>query len=189
MRLRFAFAAATLIALTISSVSAQTSESTPVPAPKKPNFTNMTYMRGKWDCTFRSSRRPTPQYSTIQWSLDSSGYWRTGQRTTHSTDWFPHEFQSTDRVTYDYTAKRWVDVHTDTLGDYDVFISKGFSGQQITWHSIAFSPGTEIAAVSDVTYTKIGNNKIHVITGFKTTAGQGVRIEGNCTRLAGSTNF
>ena len=189
MRPRFGIAAAILIALTLSTVSAQTMESTPAPAPKKPNFTNMTYTRGRWDCTFRSSRRPTPQHSVVQWSSDPSGYWRVGVRTVHATDWFPYEFKGTEKITYDFDSKRWIDVYTDTLGNYDLSTSKGFSSQQITWHSLAFMPGGEVTGVTDTTYTKIGNNKVHVVYGFATTNGHTVRVEGNCTRLAGSTNF
>lgn len=188
MRPHFAITAV-LIALTFSAGVAQTTESTPIPAPKKPNFTNLTYTRGRWDCTTRSSRRPTPIYSVVQWTPDASGYWRVGVRKVHKNDWFPHEITVTDKVGYDYDAKRWVDVQTDSIGGYDLLVSKGFSGQQITWHSLGFMPGGETTGVTDQTFTKIGNNKVHFVYGFATKNGHTVRVEGNCTRLAGSSNF
>jgi hypothetical protein len=55
-----------------------TIEATPVPAPKNPDFSSMQYLLGSWNCTSKSSRRPSASTGTTVNSLDSTGFWMIG---------------------------------------------------------------------------------------------------------------
>ena len=182
MRSVFAFAVTALFALSLGAAHAQMAPSTPIPAPKKPAWGAVSFLVGSWSCWSKSSRRATPIKYTMTYAPDSSGYWLVGKGSSAGASWYPHASTSTDMYTYDFDTKRWVDVYTDSLGNYDLNVSKGFSGGKIMWHSLAFAPSAEVVSATDSTFTKVSANKTTQSYSFMTGKGKKVSVTGACTR-------
>jgi hypothetical protein len=182
MRSPFALLIAAFLALSICPAQAQMAASTPVPAPKKPSFAALAFMEGTWACTSKSSRRPSPIKYTVTWAPDSSGYWLVGKSSNNGSSWFPHPSTGVDMITYDTDAKRWVDSYTDSLGNYDTSVAKGFDGNVITWHSLTTAPGPEIVSFTDSTFTKVSATKSTFSYGFTTAKGKKVTVSGSCMK-------
>ena len=153
-----------------------------MPMPKKPNFAQFNYMLGTWSCTSKSSRRTTPQRMSITWSRDPSGYWFVGRGIMMGTPWFPHGSSGVDMIGYDYDAKRWVDVYTDSLGNYDLAASKGMAGKKMVWHSLVFTPTADMLSVTDQTMVKLSPTKTLMYYGFTAKGGRKVTVTGTCTK-------
>jgi hypothetical protein len=134
-------------------------ESTPAPAPPKPDFSSMKYLLGAWSCTTKSSRRPTAATWTTTNSLDSTGYWMIGHDVGHKTPWFPFESTGIDKMTYDADGKRWIDIYTDDLGNYGVGTSPGVRGNTIVWSDALFTPSSDVKSESPQTETWISATK------------------------------
>jgi hypothetical protein len=103
---RVLIAAAVLLAALIPASGFAQVESTPIPAPVKPNFSSLSFMAGSWTCTSKSSRRPRAFTTVSTYTLDPTGYWMNETSTTPKTSWVPTTLRTWDKITYDPDAKR-----------------------------------------------------------------------------------
>jgi len=176
---------AVLLATAIPSYVLAQVESTPIPAPKKPNFSSLQFLVGSWSCSTKSARRPAPYLSTVTYALDSTGWWLEETTTTTPTKWFPTQSKlvSYDKVTYDSDTHRWVDVSYNNLGGYDLSVSSGWNGNKLVWHSLAFAPTADISAQTDSTNTKVSATKTTFSSSFtEAKTGRVVAVTGVCTK-------
>jgi hypothetical protein len=82
---RVLIAAAVVLAALIPASGFAQIESTPIPAPVKPNFSSLSFMVGTWTCKSKSSRRPAAFTTISTYSLDPTGYWISETSTTPKT--------------------------------------------------------------------------------------------------------
>ena len=85
-------------------------------------------------------------------------------------------------ITYDADTSRWVDLNTDSNGGYDLSTSKGWVGDKMVWHDLAFAPGPDVTAVTDQTMTKVSDTKFSFASGFTEKSGRKVTFKGACTK-------
>jgi hypothetical protein len=174
--------AAFMVAALPSYAPAQV-ESTPIPAPNKPNFSSMEFLVGTWTCSTRSARRPAPYVTTVTYALDSTGYWLNQTSTTNATAWISRKLTTWDKITYDSDSKRWADVSYGDGGAYGLSFSSGWNGNKMSWHDVSFAPGPDISAQSDTTNTKVSGTKITSSSNFtETKTGRKVGVTGVCTK-------
>lgn len=183
MRSLFAFAATALFALSITAAHAQTMESTPAPAPKKPNLSALSFLEGSWSCWYKSSRRPSVGKYTVTYAPDATGFWLVAKTSSPGVPWFPYPSKAVDMITWDRDAGRYIDSFTDTQGNYDLSTSKGWVGSKLVWHSLAFTPGPDIVSVTDQTWTKVSATKLTAYNSFTTKKGRKVSVTGGCTKI------
>lgn len=159
-------------------------ESTPAPLPPKPDFSSMQFMLGTWTCTNTSSRRPSPNHSTVTLSMDPTGYWINQNSTTDKTSWFPYEGIGLDKITYDGDSHRWMDVYTGNLGDYGLTWSTGWKGNTIVWNDAYFTPSStgDVMSESPVTGTKVSDTKITYDSTFKEKSGSTITYSAVCNK-------
>jgi hypothetical protein len=165
-----------------TAVIAQTMESTPAPKPAKPNFSAYAFMVGTWACSTKSARRPAPYETTMTYAMDPSGYWLIGKSTTKAVPWFPYENSGEDQITYDGDTGRWIDTFTGDFGGYDLSESKGWQGNTIVWHDLAFARGKDVASQTNFTITKVSASKMTSALTFTTVKGRSVGVRGTCTK-------
>jgi hypothetical protein len=170
------------LGLTAGAAFAQTMEATPIPAPPKPDFSSMTYFVGSWTCTTKSARRPTPQISHTVNALDATGRWLVEKSVNEPTSWLPYTSNELDMLTYDPSAKRWVDVETDTLGGYDVSASPGWKGDTMVWTDLTFVPNRDVTSATAVTLKKAGPAKFTYANTFTTKKGRTIALTGSCVK-------
>jgi len=158
-------------------------ESTPIPAPSKPNFSSMQFFVGNWTCSTKSARRPAPYITTSTYSMDPTGYWLNETSTTASTSWISRKLTTYDKFTYDPDTKRWVDVTYGDGGAYGLSFSSGWNGDKISWHDVSFAPGPDISGQTDNVITKVSPTKITFASSFtETKTGRHVAVTGSCTK-------
>ena len=180
---RLLSAAALLAAVFIPTQAFTQVESTPIPAPAKPNFSSMSFMIGTWSCATKSSRRPAAYMTTSKYAMDGSGYWLNGTSTTAKTAWVPVAQVNNDKMTYDSDTKRWVDVSYGTGGAYGLAFSNGWTGNKITWHDVSFAPSSDISSQTDNVVTKVSDTKMTSTSSFtEAHGGRVVTVTGTCTK-------
>lgn len=157
-------------------------ESTPVPMGSKPNFSPMQFMTGTWNCSILSSRRPGPYTTTSTASMGPGGYWMITRTTVHKASWIPASYTGEDRVTYDPTTSRWVDISTDPFGGYDLSTSPGWRGNTIVWTDRAYPKSNNTATNNPTTMTKISNTKTVSTSSFTEPSGRLVTVKTTCTK-------
>jgi hypothetical protein len=158
-------------------------ESTPIPAPGKPNFSSMQFLVGSWTCSTKSARRPAPYVTSVTYALDPTGYWLNQTSTTSATSWISRKLTTWDKITYDSDTKRWVDVLYGDGGAYGLSFSSGWNGDKMTWHDVSFAPGPDISAQTDITNTKVSATKMTSSSSFtETKTGRKVSVVGVCTK-------
>jgi hypothetical protein len=178
---RFLIAAAVLAALPAYALAQM--ESTPVPAPVKPNFSSLMFLVGSWSCSTKSSRRPAPFMTAVTYAMDSSGYWLEQTSTTKPTAWIKTKLTTYDKITYDPDTHRWVDVSYGDLGAYGLSFSKGWAANQLVWHDVSFAPTPDIASQTDTTMTKVSATKVTSSSAFtEAKTGRKVTVMGTCTK-------
>ena len=183
MRIRLMVAAAVLLAATIPSFAFAQVESTPIPAPKKPNFSSMEFMIGTWTCSTKSARRPAAYITTSTYAMDPTGYWLTQTSTTEPTKWISQKLTTWDRITYDSDTKRWVDVTYGDAGAYGLAFSSGWNGNKMSWHDVSFAAGPDIKSQTDNVVTKVSPAKTTSSSSFtETKTGRVVSVTGVCTK-------
>jgi hypothetical protein len=162
---------------------AQSVETTPIPAQPKPDLSPLTFLTGTWKCSVKSSRRPAAYQYTATYAVDPSGYWLIETDKNAPATWAPNVPLTTEtRYTYDSDTKRWIGVTTGDMGTYDLVTSPGWSGNAISWHSVAFAKGPDITAQSDVTVTKASATKTTMSSAFDTSTGRHVTVSGACNK-------
>jgi hypothetical protein len=180
---RVIIAAAVLLAALVPAAGFAQVESTPIPAPRKPDFSSASFMVGSWTCSSKSSRRPRAFTTITTYALDPAGYWMSETSTTPKTSWVPNTLRTWDKITYDPDAKRWVDVSYGDGGGYGLSYSKGWDGNQIVWHDITFAPGPDINSQTDITTTKVSATKMTSTSSFtETKTGRRVTVATTCMK-------
>ncbi|HEY1882076.1 MAG TPA: hypothetical protein VGG51_03420 [Candidatus Cybelea sp.] len=176
-------AAVVLIGASLRTFASAQVESTPIPAPNKPNFSSEEFLLGNWTCKTKSARRPAVYVTTSTYTLDPTGYWINQTSTTAKTSWVSKQLTTMDRITYDSDSKRWVDVSWGDGGAYGLAFSKGWVGDQIVWHDVSFAPGPDISAQTDTTTTKVSPTKLTSTSSFtETKTGRHVSVSTVCTK-------
>ena len=174
--------AAALAVGTTSFARAQV-ESTPIPAPRKPNFSSAEFLIGTWSCSTKSARRPTPYMTTATYKMDPSGYWINEVSTTNPTKWIPTKLSFWDKITYDSDTHRWVDVSYGDGGSYGLSFSSGWNGNKLSWHDVSLAPGPDIKSQTDTVMTKVSATKFTTSSSFtETKTGRVVSVAGVCTK-------
>lgn len=160
-------------------------ESTPIPMPAKPNFSSMQFMLGTWTCSIKSARRPAAYVVTSTYTMDPGGLWIDETSVTNPMKWFTSQAKLTayDKITYDPTTHRWVDVNWDNQGGYGLSFAKGWSGNKMTWHDVSVAPTSDISSQTDNVVTKVSNTKMTSYSSFtEAKSGRVVAVTGVCTK-------
>jgi hypothetical protein len=180
-RILITFAVALAVAVPAYAVAQV--ESTPIPAPNKPNFSSMHFMIGTWTCSTKSARRPSAYVTTSTYTLDPSGYWIDETSTTNATSWISRKLSVYDKITYDSDTHRWVDVLYGDGGAYGLSFSSGWEGNKMSWHDVSFAPGPDISSQTDTVITKVSPTKMTSASSFtETKTGRKVGVAGICTK-------
>jgi hypothetical protein len=186
-----AFAASTGIA------SAQTAMDTPAampastmppkapkfPLPPKPDFSSMTFLLGSWTCKSYSERRggeATTVNSVTTMSPD--GYSMKTVSKSPKVSYAATGFTTTDWVTYDSRAGRWIDITVGSFGAYGYSTSTGWSHGQLLWGADSFLPDGDVTSSTGTVMTKISDTKYTTGSAFTTTAGLVNRVHGTCIK-------
>lgn len=182
MKRIFIFVAVALATVIPSYALAQV-ENTPIPAPRKPNFSSMQFLIGTWTCSTKSARRPAAYVTTSTYAMDPTGYWIEEASTTNTTSWINRKLTIYDKITYDPDTKRWVDVLYGDGGAYGLSFSNGWMGDKMSWHDVSFAPGPDISSQTDNVNTKVSNTKMTSASSFtETKTGRKVAVTGVCTK-------
>lgn len=167
--------------LSCGAVLAQV-ESTPVPQTAKPDFSKMSFLMGTWNCSVKSSRRPSAYRTTATTTMSSDGYWMLTSTTVHKASWITQELRTQDRMTYDPSTSRWVDISYDDGGGYNVSTSPGWSGNKIVWTDKVITQVNATASTNPTTITKNSDTKTTATTSFKEPSGRVVSVLTTCTK-------
>jgi hypothetical protein len=179
-RVFFAFCAGAAL-LAPRTVIAQV-ESTPVPEAPKPDFSSMSFLVGTWSCSTKSSRRPTAFATTVTDAMSPDGWWIEQKSVNQPMSWFNHVVTFYDKITYDASTKRWIDVNFGEMGGYGLSTSSGWNGNSIVWHDPTFAPNADVASQSDTTMTKDSNTKYTQSSSFTEPSGRSVSVVTTCTK-------
>jgi hypothetical protein len=185
LNFRLLVAAGVLIAAALPSYAPAQVESTPIPMTGKPNFSSMSYMIGTWTCNVKSARRPAAYIVTSTYTMDPNGWYIDETSVTSPMKWFASQSKLTayDKITYDSTTHRWVDVLYDNQGGYGLSFSSGWNGNKITWHDVSFAPTTDIKSQTDSTITQVSNSKVTASSSFtEAKTGRVVAVTTVCTK-------
>lgn len=183
-KLTVACALALAASMLPGSVVAQV-ESTPIPMAGKPNFSSMQFMLGTWTCAVKSARRPAAYIVTSTYTMNPNGWYIDETSTTKPMKWFASRgtMVTTDKLTYDSTTHRWVDVNYDNQGAYGLSFSNGWNGRTITWHDVSFAPTSDIRSQTDNVLMKVSNSKVTGMSSFtEATTGRRVAVTTTCTK-------
>ena len=172
-----------LAATVLPSFALAQVESTPIPAPNKPDFSSMSYQLGTWTCRTKSARRPMAYVTTVTTTVDPSGYWLNQVSSVAKVAWIPAVLRTWDKITYDSDTHRWVDVSYGDGGTYGLSFSRGWNGNAITWHDVAFAAGPDIASQTDTITMKMGPGRTVAHSTFtETKTGRRVAVNTICTK-------
>lgn len=180
---RVVIAVAVLLGAAMPSYAPAQVESTPIPAPKKPNFSSMQFLIGSWTCSTKSARRPTAYVTISTYTIDPGGWWIDETSTTNTTKWIPIKLSSYDKITYDSDTHRWVDTSYGPANGYALLFSSGWNGNKMVWHDVSFAAGPDIVGTSDNTVTKVSDTKMTSSSSFtEAKTGRHVAVTGVCTK-------
>lgn len=159
-------------------------ETTPIPMTAKPDFTRMLFLTGRWSCTIRSSRRPQPFYTTSDASIAPDGYWLVVTTVTHRASWIPRDYTGVDRITFDRTTGRWIDINYDEKGYYSLTTAPGWRGDTIVWSYVAYPHVDATARNYPSTLREINPARTESTGSFTDPAGRLVTVRTTCTKGA-----
>lgn len=175
--------AAAVLTVAIPTYALAQVESTPVPTPKKPNFSSMSFMIGTWTCSTKSARRPAAYVTVSTYTMDPSGWWINESSTTNATKWISTRLTSYDKITYDSDTHRWADLDYGPANGYSLAFSDGWTGNKMVWHDVSFAAGPDIQSQTDNTVVKVSNMKMTSSTSFtEAKTGRVVGVTGVCTK-------
>ncbi|HET7812751.1 MAG TPA: hypothetical protein VFL13_00100 [Candidatus Baltobacteraceae bacterium] len=157
-------------------------ESTPIPALPKPDFSAMSFLVGTWNCSTMSSRRSAAFPSTVTTTMSEDGYWMVNTTVTPPVSWAPAKTTTIDKVTYDPSTSRWVDVATDDQGGYDLSTSAGWHGNSIVWDDVAYPKTNATATNNPLTVTKVDDKTTTSMSTFKEPGGRTVTVKTTCKK-------
>jgi hypothetical protein len=178
------FGAALITLGTAAFAQSPTIETTPIPMTAKTDFSKMAFLSGTWNCSVMSSRRPTPYHVTSVSTLSTDGYWMVTRSTTQKTSWIARTLTTEDKMTYDPSTSRWVDVSTDDSGGYDVSSSPGWNGDSIVWTDLAYPQSNATAVNNPTTLTKVSDTETTSVSSFKEPSGRLVTVKSSCTKAS-----
>jgi hypothetical protein len=185
MLFRALVAVAVLVGAATPSYAPAQVESTPIPAPQKPDFSSMSFLVGAWSCSTKSSRRPAAFVTRVTYAMDPTGYWLNQTSIVAPLSWMSRRLTSWDKITYDSDTKRWVDVAYDEQGGYGLSVASGWNGDNIVWHDLSFAPSPQISAQSDTTFTRVSSAKYQTSQSFtEANTGRKVDVATVCTKRA-----
>ena len=182
---RVLVAVAVLLAAAMPSYAPAQVESTPIPSPNKPNFSSQQFLIGTWTCSTKSARRPAAYVTTVTYKPDPNGWYIDETSVTKPMKWFATQSPLTayDKITYDSTTHRWVDVLYDNQGGYGLSFSSGWNGNKLVWHDVSFAPTSDIKSQTDTTITKLSNTKVTAESSFtEAKTGRVVAVNTVCTK-------
>jgi hypothetical protein len=180
---RVLIAAVALFAAATPSYAPAQVESTPIPMPGKPNFSSMEFMIGTWSCSTKSARRPAPYLTTVTYSMDPGGWWINETSVTAPMKWFPMKSTTWDKITWDSTTHRWVDVSYGEPNGYGLSFASGWIGNKLVWHDVSFAPTSDIKSQTDTIVTKASSTKMTSSSSFtEAKTGRVVAVTGVCTK-------
>lgn len=180
---RFFGALGTLVlACTIAASASPRIESTPVPAPPKPDWSTMKFLIGTWQCSTMSSRRPAPFKTTMVYTMGPGDYWLTNKQTTHKTSWVPVDIHNTTYYTYDSVTKKWVRLSMGDFGGYAVSTGATISGGRKTYTYALQSGAPDVASNSPDYYTKVSDTSFKMTSSFKEKSGRTVTVNQTCNK-------
>ena len=143
----------------------------------------MRFLAGTWSRSVKSSRRPAAFHETVSTSFSSDGYWMLTRTVTEKVPWNPIEITRDDRITYDPTTVRWIDLGTDDYGLYDVSTSRGWNGNSITWADLVYPKSHAVKANNPLVFRKLSDRKTESITSLVEPSGRVVSVVTRCSRV------
>lgn len=159
-------------------------ESTPIPPAPKPDFSAMQFLVGTWDCSTMSARRPGPYKTTVTTTIEPNGYWMVNKSLIHKASWIPAEFSGEDRMTYDASTQRWIDISTDEGGGYDITTSTGWKGNTIVWDELTYTKTNNTASENSTTVVKNSDTKTTATSSFTEPGGRAVKVTTVCNKTS-----
>lgn len=185
MRLNRSLLALAVLAIAAVPIHAPAQvESTPIPAPAKPNFSSMEFLIGTWTCSTKSARRPSAYTTISTYKMDPSGWYIDETSTTKAnSSWIPTTLTQLDRYTYDSMTHRWVDITYGNDGAYGLSFSSGLHGNRMSWHDVSFAPGPDVKSQTDTVFTKESDSKMTATSSFtETKTGRNVAVSTVCAK-------
>lgn len=174
-----------LAAAVVPSLALAQVESTPIPMAGKPDFSSMRYMLGTWTCSIKSARRPAAYIVTSTYTLNPNGWYIDETSVTKPMKWFATQdkMMAYDKITYDTTTHRWVDVNYDNQGGYGLLVSSGWNGGRLAWHDVSFMPTSDIKSQTDNVMMKVSDSKMTGMSSFtEARSGRRVAVTTVCTK-------
>jgi hypothetical protein len=184
MQLSRVFAFMGVLLLTSGAALAQTVETTPIPLNPKPDFSKMQFLTGSWTCSVKSSRRPTAYKTMTSARISDDGYWLITRTTVQKAAWMSSNLASEDRMTYDPSTSRWVDMTYDDQGGYDLSTSPGWSGNTITWTDVSYPKSNATAVNNPTTITKVSSTKTTSKNTFREPSGRLITVNTTCNKTS-----
>jgi hypothetical protein len=180
---RMLIAAAVLFAAATPLYAPAQVESTPVPTPSRPNFAPLEFLIGTWSCSTKSARRPSAYLTSVTYAMDPSGWWIDETSVTSPTKWISSKLTTYDKITYDSTTHRWVDLDYGPANGYSLAFTSGWSGNKLVWHDVSFAPTSDISSQTDNTMVKVSATKLTSSSSFtEAKTGRVVAVAGVCTK-------
>jgi hypothetical protein len=115
-------------------------------------------------------------------TMTPDGFWMKTVTWIPKTSVFPVATVSTDWVTYDSLAGRWVDISMGSFGAYGYTTSTGWTHGLMLWTAEAFLPNGDRTSETGSLTTKISDVKYTTAQAFTTTAGLLYHITTVCTK-------
>jgi len=154
------------------------------PLPPKPDFSSMRFMLGTWSCSATSERRgKEAQHLTVTYSMAPDGYFIKYVTKAAKVSYSAVGSTSTDWVTYDSNAKRWIDVSVGSYGSYGYSTSVGWEHGHILWGNDSFLYDGDVTSSTGTLVTKISDRKLITVGAFTTVAGLLNRVASTCTKI------
>lgn len=157
-------------------------EATRIPPEPMTNFASMQRLVGTWSCSYQSSRRPAAYKARSTYTLEPGNHWLNETTVTEPVPWHPIRFTTTDKITFDASVHKWVDVSLDELGGYSLSTSKGWVGNRITWKDVTFA-ATGAASTSNETTVTLRGASMTLLNTFKEDNGRVISVAGACTKV------
>ena len=161
---------------------AQTIEATPIPMAPPPNFSSMGFLVGTWSCSSKSSRRPAAYTSTSTYTASADGWWLNEITVTNPIPWYPYKVTTFDKITYDASTMRWIDVMYGDYGSYGFSTSRGWVGDTMVWHDPTFAATSDVTSQTDVTVTMRSATRMTSTSSFTESSGRTVSVLTICTK-------
>jgi hypothetical protein len=153
------------------------------PLPPKPDFSSMRFLLGTWSCGFRSERRGTEvSHQTVTYTMAPDGYFLKFVTKAPKVSYTATGFTTTDWITYDARAGRWIDITIGTYGAYGYSTSTGWEHGHILWGADSFLPDGDSTSTTGTLMTKVSDTKVTSAGAFTTSAGLLNRVSGTCVK-------